>query len=191
MESSHQVGTTEGKLLVRFSANRPFPFRAARHREKTRPLYAIRRLIIQSVAFARARNRPRRRRRRPPRIAMTNRVVTLVGDDEPRGPGPRRSRAVQGRQGRRTVRTAEHKGRTHRRPATSGAVPVELKVAEVAAVHPAIALVHLALLLQRHTPPFRPRVLEPDLGTRPAQGSAVLRYASHCLSLRCNRLIVN
>lgn len=73
------------------------------------------------------------------------------------------SRAVQGRQGRGTVGTAEHEGRTHRRPATSGAVPVELKVAEITAVHPAVALVGLALLLQHHTPPFCPRVLEPDL----------------------------
>lgn len=68
--------------------------------------------------------------------------------------------------------TAEHEGRAHRWPATSGAVPVQLKVAEVTAVHPAVALVRLALLLQHHAPPFRSRVLEPDLGTRPAQGSA-------------------
>lgn len=61
---------------------------------------------------------------------------------------------------------AEHKGRTHRRAATSGAVPVQLKVAEITAVHPAVALVGLALLLQHHAPPFCPRVLEPDLGTR-------------------------
>lgn len=69
--------------------------------------------------------------------------------------------------------TAEHEGRTHRRPATSGAVAVELKVAEITAVHPAVALVGLALLLQHHAPPFCSRVLEPDLGTRRAEGSAV------------------
>lgn len=172
----------DSRLIIHFHFE-PFDI------EKSHPFYTIRRLIIQVVAFASdfarfTRNRPRRRR---PRIATTNLVVsrvedaTLVGEDEP---GPRGSRAIQGRQGRGTVWTAEHEGRAHRWPATSGAVPVELKVAEVAAVHPAVALVRLALLLQHHTPPFRPRVLEPDLGTRRAQGSAVLRYvASHCLSL--------
>lgn len=84
--------------------------------------------------------------------------------------GRQGSRAVQGCQRRRTVRTAEHEGRTHRRPATSGAVPVELKVAEITAVHSAVALVGLALLLQYHTPPFCSRVLEPDLRTRRAEG---------------------
>lgn len=90
------------------------------------------------------------------------------------GFGHQGSRAVQGRQGRRTVGSAEHEGRTHRWPATSGAVPVQLKVAEITAVHPAVALVGLALLLQHHAPPFCPRVLEPDLGTRQAEGSAVM-----------------
>lgn len=79
--------------------------------------------------------------------------------------------------------TAEHEGRTHRRPATSGAVPVELKVAEITAVHPAVTLVGLALLLQYHAPPFCSRVLEPDLGTRRAFGrygrrvESLLRFA--------------
>lgn len=98
--------------------------------------------------------------------------VTLVGKDEP---GPRGSRAVQGRQGRGTVGTAEHEGRTHRRPAAAGAVPVKLKIAEIAAVHPAVALVGLALLLQHHAPPFCPRVLEPDLRTEQAESVGYAR----------------
>jgi len=89
------------------------------------------------------------------------------------GFGRQESRAVQGRQGRGTVGTAKHEGRTHRRPATSGAVPVELKVAEITAVHPAVALVGFALLLQHHAPPFCSRVLEPDLRTRRAEDSVV------------------
>lgn len=103
---------------------------------------------------------------------------------EMHGCGREGSRAVQGRQGRGTVGTAEHEGRTHRWPAASGAVPVELKVAEIAAVHPAVALVGLALLLQHHAPPFCPRVLEPDLGTRQAEGSAVTYGGSRSRELR-------
>lgn len=70
--------------------------------------------------------------------------TTLVGKNDL---GLRESRAVQGRQGRGTVRTAEHEGRTHRWPATSGAVPVEFYVTEVTTVHSAVALVGFALLL--------------------------------------------
>lgn len=66
----------------------------------------------------------------------------LIGKDEP---GLQGSRAIQGTQGRGTVAT-EHEGRTHRRSATSGAVSIELKVAEITAVHSAVAFVWLALL---------------------------------------------
>lgn len=77
----------------------------------------------------------------------------------------RRSRAVQGRQGRWTVRSAQHEWRTHRRSTASGAVPIKLKVAKGTAVHAAVAFVRLPLLLQHHAPPFCAGVLEPDLRT--------------------------
>lgn len=77
----------------------------------------------------------------------------------------RGSRAVQGRQGRGAVRTAEHEWRAHRRSAASGAVPIKLKVAKGTAVHAPVALVRLPLLLQHHAPPFCAGVLEPDLPT--------------------------
>jgi len=117
--------------------------------------------------FTRARNiRPGNVNVNERPVAGRRTRVTLVRKDEP---GPRGSRAVQGRQGRGTVGTAEHEGRTHRRPAAAGAVPIKLKIAEVTAVHPAVALVRLAFLLQHHTPPFCPRVLEPDLRGRQAE----------------------
>lgn len=81
--------------------------------------------------------------------------------------GCQRSRAVQRRQGRGTVRPAEHEWRAHRWTAASGAVPIKLKVAKGTTVHAAVALVRLPLLLQHHAPPFCASVLEPDLRTYP------------------------
>ena len=63
------------------------------------------------------------------------------------------------------MRSTQHEWRAHWRAAASGAVAIKLKVAKGTAVHAAVALVRLPLLLQHHAPPFCAGVLEPDLRT--------------------------